>query len=160
MWIDRFVEFVSGERATTVKNVTLAEDVLHDHFPGYPVLPPSLMIEGMAQTAGILVGEARQFSENVILGKIRRAEFTGYAGPGDQIQYHARIESLDEQAAVTAGVVTKNGHEIGQVDLIFSHVTQAIANLELPAHNFVFDRNFQSLLDSVRAAMSDKEATS
>ncbi len=160
MWIDKFVEFVSGERATTVKNVTLAEDVLHDHFPGYPVLPPSLMIEGMAQTAGILVGEARRFSENVILGKIRRAEFTDYARPGDQIQYHARIESHDEQAAVTSGVVTINGREIGRIDLIFSHVNQAIAGLDLPTHNFVFDGNFQTLLDGMRAVRSDKEAGS
>ena len=43
IWIDTFVEFVSGQRATAIKNVTLAEDYLHDHFPGYPVMPPSLM---------------------------------------------------------------------------------------------------------------------
>ena len=118
------------------------------------------MIEGMAQTAGILVGEARRFSENVILGKIRRAEFTDYARPGDQIQYHARIESHDEQAAVTSGVVTINGREIGRIDLIFSHVNQATAGLDLPTHNFVFDGNFQTLLDGMRAVRSDKEAES
>lgn len=160
MWIDRFVEFVSGERATSVKNVSLAEDILHDHFPGYPVLPPTLMIEGMAQTAGILVGEAKAFAENVILGKIRRAEFTDYAKPGDQIHYDARIESLDANAAVTAGVVRKNGAEIGRVDLIFSHVNQAIAGLDLPTHNFVFDDNFHCLLDGVRTAKGDKGAAS
>ena len=160
MWIDKFVEFVPGERATSLKNVTLAEDVLRDHFPGYPVLPPTLMIEGMAQTAGILVGEARGFAENVILGKIRRAEFTDYARPGDQLQYHARIESHDEQAALTSGIVTKNGIEIGRIDLIFSHVNQAIAGLDLPSHNFVFDGNFESLMNDVRALKRDKEATS
>ena len=160
MWIDKFIEFVPGTCATSVKNVTLAEDVLRDHFPGYPVLPPTLMIEGMAQTAGILVGEARGFAENVILGKIRRAEFTDYARPGDQLQYHARIESHDEQAALTSGIVTKNGIEIGRIDLIFSHVNQAIAGLDLPSHNFVFDGNFESLMDGVRALKRDKEATS
>ncbi len=61
IWIDTFVEFVSGQRASAVKNVTLAEEYFQDHFPGDPVMPPSLMIEGMAQTAGILVGEARGF---------------------------------------------------------------------------------------------------
>ena len=117
------------------------------------------MIEGMAQTAGILVGEARGFAENVILGKIRRAEFTDYARPGDQLQYHARIESHDEQAALTSGIVTKNGIEIGRIDLIFSHVNQAIAGLDLPSHNFVFDGNFESLMDGVRALQRDREAT-
>ncbi len=38
-WIDRFVEFVPGSRAKAVKNVTLAEEHLHDHFPGFPVMP-------------------------------------------------------------------------------------------------------------------------
>jgi len=63
IWIDRFVEFVPGRRATAVKNISLAEEHLHDHFPDFPVMPECLMIEGMAQTAGILVGEAKKFSE-------------------------------------------------------------------------------------------------
>jgi len=81
-WIDCFVEFVSGQRASAVKNVTLAEECLAGLSEGYPVLPATLMIEGMAQTAGILVGQARQFRENVILAKIRRARFEEHAGPG------------------------------------------------------------------------------
>ena len=48
LWIDTFVEFESGKRAVTIKNVTQSEDHLHDHFPGFPVMPASLMIEGMA----------------------------------------------------------------------------------------------------------------
>ena len=106
IWIDTFVDFVSGERASAVKNVTLAEEYLHDHFPGYPVMPPTLMIEGMAQTAGILVGEARGFAENVILAKIRIAEFEDIAVPGDQLRYDALLDSLDERAAVTSGTVS------------------------------------------------------
>ena len=58
IWIDKFVEFRSGEFARAVKNLTLAEEHLHDHYPGYPVMPASLIIEGLAQTGGILVGEA------------------------------------------------------------------------------------------------------
>ena len=83
-WIDKFIEFESGKRAVAVKNLTMAEEHLHDHFPGYPCMPYSLMIEGMAQTAGILVGEARNFEEKVILAKIKRASFTGLARPGQQ----------------------------------------------------------------------------
>ncbi|MBU0718678.1 MAG: beta-hydroxyacyl-ACP dehydratase [Planctomycetes bacterium] len=150
IWIDTFVEFVAGERASAIKNVTLAEEHLRDHFPGYPVMPPSLVIEGMAQTAGILVGEARSFRENVILAKIRLAEFTDYAVPGDQLRYDAVIESLDEQAAVTSGTVSKNGTVIGHVDLIFSHVNQATKELDLPDHNFVFTDQFTSLLATFR----------
>ena len=151
IWIDTFVDFVSGQRASAVKNVTLAEDYLRDHFPGYPVFPPALMIEGMAQTAGILVGEARGFQENVILAKIRRADFQEYAVPGDQLQYDAVIDSIDERAAVTSGTIRKNGVKIGRVDLIFSHVDQADRSLDLPDHNFVFSEQFTSLLATFRA---------
>lgn len=150
IWIDTFVEFVSGKRASAVKNVTLAEEYLHDHFPGYPVMPPSLIIEGMAQTAGILVGEARNFAENVILAKIRTAEFQDYAMPGDQLRYDAVLESLDERAAMTTGTVLKNGTPIGRVDLIFSHVGQANQAAGLPDHNFVFTEQFMELLAAFR----------
>ena len=65
IWIDKFVEFDSGKRAVAVKNVTLAEEHLHDYVPGFPIMPECLMIEAMAQTAGILVGEAGDFKEKV-----------------------------------------------------------------------------------------------
>lgn len=146
IWIDTFVAFESGVSASAVKNVSLAEEHLHDHFPGYPVMPPSLMIEGMAQTAGILVGEARDFQENVILAKIRRAEFEDYARPGDTLRYDATIETIDDRAAVTSGTVLKNGAPIGRVDLIFSHVGHSEQALGLPAHNFVFTDQFRQLL--------------
>jgi len=150
IWIDAFVEFESGKRASAVKNVTLAEDYLHDHFPGYPVMPAALLIEGMAQTAGILVGEARGFAENVILAKIRQAEFDDYAVPGDQIRFDAVLETLDERAAVTAGSVLKNGKPMGRVDLMFSHVNQAEKPIDLPDHNFVFTEQFLNLLAGFR----------
>lgn len=150
IWIDAFVEFESGKRASAIKNVTLAEDYLHDHFPGYPVMPATLMIEGMAQTAGILVGDAKGFAENVILAKIRHAEFTDIARPGDQLRYDAVLESIDERGAVTAGTVQKNGAAMGRVDLMFSHVNQAEKPIDLPDHNFVFTAQFMTLLDGFR----------
>jgi 3-hydroxyacyl-[acyl-carrier-protein] dehydratase len=150
IWIDSFVEFVSGQRACAVKNVTLAEDYLADHFPGFPLMPAALIIEGMAQTAGILVGEARGFTENVILAKIRFAEFDDFAGPGDQLRYEAVLETIDERAAATAGVVLKNGTPMGKVDLMFSHVNNAEKPPELPDHNFVFTPQFMQLLEGFR----------
>jgi 3-hydroxyacyl-[acyl-carrier-protein] dehydratase len=158
IWIDTFVDFVSGKRASAVKNVTLAEDYLHDHFPGHPILPPTLMIEGMAQTAGILVGEARGFVENVILAKIRTAEFEDYAVPGDQLRYDAVLETVDDRAAVTSGTVYKNNKPIGRVDLIFSHVNQADKAMDLPDHNFVFTEAFMGLLTAFRTNKGDGES--
>src|SRR5690349_15304292 len=70
IWIDRFTSFESGKSATAVKNLSLAEDHFADHMPGYPVMPTPLILEGLAQTGGILVGEANNYTKNVVLAKI------------------------------------------------------------------------------------------
>lgn len=156
IWFDRFEQFESGRRAVAVKNVTLAEDHLHDHFPGYPVMPATLMIEGMAQTAGILVGEARQFREKVILAKIKRAVFHTVVRPGDQLRYEATVEHVQDAAASTVGRITCGDVLIGEVDLVFSHIDQNLAGREFPAENFVFTPEFMALLRTYRATGAER----
>lgn len=150
IWIDRFEEFVSGQRAVTIKNVSLAEEHLHDHFPGYPLMPASLLIEGMAQTAGILVGEARQFSEKVILAKIKRAVFHQLVRPGDQVRHEAVVEQITDAAASTAGRIWRGTELVGEVDLVFSHIDQNLSGLDFPEENFVFTEDFLALLKTYR----------
>lgn len=152
IWIDKFTHFESGKRAVAVKNVSLAEEHLHDHFPGAPIHPPSLVIEGMAQTAGILVGEARHFAEKVILAKIKKAVFHDYAVPGDQLEFEATAEDISETGANTTGIVRKRSPGavqatlLAEIDLMFSHVDNNLSGLKFPQHNFVFTEQFKSLL--------------
>jgi len=146
IWIDRFVEFVPARRAAAIKNVSLAEEHLHDHWEDYPVMPASLMIEGMAQTAGILVGQARDFKEKVILAKITRAEFDDIVVPGDQLIYQVEIENLTAEAASVRGSVLRNGQEIGRISLMFSHIDQNLAGAKFPEENFVFTGQFERLV--------------
>jgi len=98
-WIDRYVEFEAGVSATAIKAVTLAEEHLHDHFPGFPVMPNSLILEGLAQTGGLLVSQRHDFMRNVVLAKVVRAKFLLPALPGDTLTYHAKIENLSKEAA-------------------------------------------------------------
>jgi len=172
IWIDKFIEFESGKRAVAVKNVTLAEEHLHDHFPGFAVMPETLMIEAMAQTAGILVGEAKKFQEKVILAKIKKAVFFDYVKPGDSIKLEAEIESITPEAASTTGKITVAGpclHPapprggihglearatnsdklIAEIDLMFSHIDKNLAGKKFPEENFVFTGMFESLLRDV-----------
>ena len=146
IWIDKFVEFDSGQRAVATKNVTLAEEHLHDHFPGFPVMPETLCIEAMAQTAGILVGEAKNFEEKVILAKIKKAAFFDYVKPGDTIKLDAKIESITDEAASTTGKISCDDKLVAEIDLMFSHIDKTRAGKEFPEENFVFTDIFKSLM--------------
>jgi 3-hydroxyacyl-[acyl-carrier-protein] dehydratase len=154
IWIDKFTEFTSRTSATAVKNVSLAEEHLHDLYPAFPIVPHSLIVEGMAQTAGILVGEARNFEEKVILAKIGKATFHRLVRPGETIQYAAKIDQLNEQGASISGTVTSGGNLVAEIELMFSHIDQNMAGLEFPEHNFVFTEQFTELLKTYRTNTS------
>ena len=149
IWIDKFVEFHSGQSAVAVKNITLAEEHLHDHFPGFPVMPETLMIEAMAQTSGILVGETNRFEEKVILAKVKKCVFFDYAKPGDTLRLSTTIESIAPEAASTSGKITCGDKLVAEIDLMFSHIDQNLAGKEFPKENFVFTDMFKSLLQGL-----------
>jgi 3-hydroxyacyl-[acyl-carrier-protein] dehydratase len=150
IWIDKFTEFTSRQSATAVKNVSLAEEHLHDLYPAFPIVPHSLIIEGMAQTAGILVGEARNFEEKVILAKIGKATFHRLVRPGETITFSAKIEQLNEAGASIQGTVTVAGESVADIELMFSHIDQNMAGMKFPEHNFVFTEQFTELLKGFR----------
>ena len=150
IWIDKFTEFESRRSATAVKCVSLAEEHLHDLYPAFPVVPHSLIVEGMAQTAGILVGEARNFSEKVILAKIGRATFHRLVRPGDTITYRADIDQLNEHGASIRGTVKVGDEPVADIELMFSHIDQNMSGLKFPEHNFVFTEQFTELLKAYR----------
>jgi 3-hydroxyacyl-[acyl-carrier-protein] dehydratase len=155
LWIDKFVEFTPRTSATAVKNVSLAEEHLHDLYPEFPIMPHSLVIEGMAQTAGILVGEARNFSEKVILAKIGRATFHRLVRPGDTLYHFARISQLNEAGASIEGIVRAGPDNssplVAEIELMFSHIDKNLAGAAFPEHNFVFTDQFRDLLKTYRS---------
>ncbi|MFO0893589.1 MAG: hypothetical protein U0574_01370 [Phycisphaerales bacterium] len=152
MWIDTVTEFEAGRRMVAVKNVSMAEEHLHQHFPEQPVMPASLMIEGFAQTAGVLVGATRGFKEKVILAKIARATIERDVVPGQCIRYTAVIDRLDDAGAGTSGTIERMSHAngvwepVGQVEMVFSHIDRNRGGAVFPEENFVFGENFRALL--------------
>jgi 3-hydroxyacyl-[acyl-carrier-protein] dehydratase len=150
IWIDKFTEFTSRTSATAVKNVSLAEEHLHDLYPAFPIVPHSLLVEGMAQTAGILVGEARSFQEKVILAKVGKASFHRLVRPGDTVHFNARIDQLNEHGASISGTVTCGADTVAEIELMFSHIDQNMSGVKFPEHNFVFTEQFTELLKSYR----------
>jgi 3-hydroxyacyl-[acyl-carrier-protein] dehydratase len=120
-------------------------------------MPLSLVIEGVAQTGGILVGESRDFKEKVVLAKVKRAGFDGMVLPGSQLRYDVRMDSISNEAAQVTGTVFCDGERFGEVEIMFSHADQNMSGLNLPAENFVFTEEFIALLGTYQAK-GDRQA--
>src|SRR5437870_6154056 len=103
IWIDRFLEFKKGKFARALKNLSVAEDFFADHFPGYPVMPGSLILEGLAQTGGILVGEVNDFREKVVLAKIPWARFHREVLAGEELTYEVQLLHMRPEGASVQG---------------------------------------------------------
>jgi 3-hydroxyacyl-[acyl-carrier-protein] dehydratase len=157
VWIDRFVEFESGKSAKAIKSLSLAEDIFAEHFPGFPVMPAPLILEGLAQTGGILVGDANDFREKVVLAKINRAKFHREAFPGEQLIYSTRIQDLREEGALIAATVHVGDELVVEAEIQFAHLDQARSKQLFGDHNFVFSGELKYLLGLARAAAKEPQ---
>src|SRR5262245_12940679 len=103
IWIDRFLDFQPGKFARAVKNLSRAEAFIADHFPGLPIMRGHLRLDGLAHAGGILVGEANDFREKVVLAKIPFARFTRDALAGEQLTLEAELLHLRPEGASVRG---------------------------------------------------------
>ncbi|HBN77223.1 MAG TPA: beta-hydroxyacyl-ACP dehydratase [Planctomycetaceae bacterium] len=148
-WVDRFVEFKSGISATSIKNVSLAEEHLHDHFPGFAVMPGSLIVEGLAQTGGILLGEKFNFEHIVILAKVPKIKFHSHACPGDQLRYHADLIEANEEGGRVNCTAHVGDRLVTEGEIIFAHLDKMDSSMAqaIDQKNFVFSMGLMSILD-------------
>jgi 3-hydroxyacyl-[acyl-carrier-protein] dehydratase len=152
IWIDRFTAFEPGRSATAVKCLSHAEDHYAEHFPGYPIMPAALILEGLAQTGGILVGEVNQFREKVVLAKIPSAKFHRDVAPGEVLTYKADVVDLRPEGAIVAGTVTCGTDAVCDAEIFFAHLDQNRGKQMFGDHNFVFSGELQYLLGMAKLA--------
>jgi 3-hydroxyacyl-[acyl-carrier-protein] dehydratase len=153
IWIDRMTEFRSGKSARAVKNLSLAEDYFADHFPGYPVMPAALILEGLAQTGGLLVGEANQWREKVVLAKVPKAVFHREVPAGSQLAYEAEILHLRPEGAAVSGRALTDGALVAEAEIFFAHLDQNRAKQIFGEHNFVFGGELKNLFGRLTALL-------
>ena len=120
--VDRILELEPGKRIVGVKNLTLAEEYLADHFPEYPVLPGVMMLEGLVQTAAWLVRASTDFEKTLVLLKeARNVRYGSFVRPGGQLVMEVRAQEIgtgtsrfkaegrcDNQMAVQAALVLEH----------------------------------------------------
>jgi len=85
--VDRIVELEAGKRAKGIKNITINEPFFQGHFPGHPIMPGVLVIEAMAQVAGILAFKSAHVENKVVyFMSIDKAKFRRPVLPGDTLE--------------------------------------------------------------------------
>ncbi|MFA5494570.1 MAG: 3-hydroxyacyl-ACP dehydratase FabZ [Porticoccaceae bacterium] len=96
--VDRVVEIVPGERIIAYKNITANEEVFNGHFPKVPIFPGVMIIEAMAQTAGVLgfatVNKRAEDDVLYLFAGVDGVRFKRQVVPGDRLMLHAEIDSV------------------------------------------------------------------
>ncbi len=172
LWIDRFLDFRRGESARAVKNLSLAEDIFAEHFPGYPVMPAALILEGLAQTGGILVGEANDFQEKVVLAKIISAHFSREALAGETLVYDVQVLNLRAEGASIAGkvfagpagtptdtIAGPTSAPMAEAEIFFAHLDKSRSQQVFGDHNFVFSGELKHIMGLAKV-LADRSSQS
>ncbi len=127
--IDKVISIESGKEITAVKNVSLAEEYLGDHFPAFPVVPGVFLLQGMVDSASWLVRESQNFANSMItLEMARNVRYKSFAAPGMQVQYHLVAKSIDENTSVFKGVGTCGDEAIVEAKINLKHFNLADTN--------------------------------
>lgn len=92
--VDRILEIEEKVRAIGIKNVTINEPFFQGHFPGNPVMPGVLMVEAMAQVAGILAFKSGAVGKAVYFMSIDNVKFRKPVVPGDQLRFEVDVTHM------------------------------------------------------------------
>ena len=119
--VDRVVDYVPGEWIKAIKNVTFNEPQFAGHFPDHPVMPGVMLVEAMAQAAGVLTQLSRDGLANdalFYLVKVDNAKFSQIVVPGDQLLFECHIKKVIKNMTLYACKATVEGKVVAKADLL------------------------------------------
>lgn len=120
--VDRIVALEKGKSISGLKNVTMNEPFFQGHFPGEPVMPGVLMLEGLAQTGGILaiLSDPTMLGRLVYFTGVDKARFRRVVRPGDQLIYQLEMIKQKGKVSKMAGKAYVDGQLVTEAELMAS----------------------------------------
>jgi len=124
--IDRVVELVQARHIRTVKNVSLAEEYLADHFPTFPVLPGVLLLQGLVESASWLVHLSENFAHSMILlTEARNVKYKSFLAPGCRIEYDVEARTIEPNISSFTGTGRADDEVIIEARFVLRHFNLA-----------------------------------
>lgn len=142
--IDKVVSIKPGRQIRTIKNVSLSEEYLADHFPTFPVLPGVLLLEGLIESASWLVRQTENFAHSMILlEEARNVKYKSFLPPGSQIEYTIEAKTIEENVSSFAGFGLSDGERIVEAKFGLRHFNLADENPAMAATDALIIENMK-----------------
>lgn len=118
--VDRIIDMDKEEMTITgIKNVTINEEFFQGHFPGHPIMPGVLIVEGIAQCLGVLILD--DSTDKVpYFAAIENVKFKAPVRPGDQLVYEVKVDKLRRNIVKANGVAKVDGKVVTEVSFTFT----------------------------------------
>ena len=131
--IDRILSIAGGREGSFLKNVAQSEDFFADHFPGSPIMPGVLMLEGFVQASQLLLAYTHGFSCYPELKQVFKVSFKHYVVPGDQLYIDLKVAQDERQGATVKAEAKVNDRTVAEATLGFVFV-RAERDVEANTH--------------------------
>lgn len=121
--LDRVTDVVQNEKLVGYKNVTIGDNIFQGHFPGHPIYPGVMILEGMAQAGGILAFKSMDMTKEEAANKvvyfmsIDKAKFRAPVKPGDKLEYHISVIKQKGAIWVLDGKAFVDDNLVSQAEL-------------------------------------------
>jgi 3-hydroxyacyl-[acyl-carrier-protein] dehydratase len=138
-------------RLVAVKNLSLAEEYLSDHFPGFPVMPGVLMLEALTQAGAWLIRDLEDFAHSVIILKqAKTIKYGSFVEPGRQLELRVELTSYDAHDCTFKGVGLIDGQEMVKGRIILTRYNLRDRDPELHTTDSLIVEGFRDLYTTLR----------
>ena len=152
--IDRIIELEPNKSITALKNLSLAEEYLADHFPGFPVMPGVLMLETLIQAGGWLIRHSEDFAHSTIMLKESRAiKFNSFVTPGNSLIVQMTVRKQTGNVWEFNGSGTVNGNSAVSAKLTLETFNLSERNPSLADSDALRIQSYRDIFQQIRTVV-------